>query len=125
MPLEKQLDIADAPPLRVLDICGGGSFSYLTLRDMGYDIGVYDAIEKDGRARAIARCHSEGAIEHLCAGAVHDLMKISTVLGEVYTDIIATPECAPWSRASGKIVPKGFDDPRARLFEKAAAIIAD
>lgn len=54
MPLEKQLDIADAPPLRVLDICGGGSFSYLTLRDMGYDIGVYDAIEKDGRARAIA-----------------------------------------------------------------------
>lgn len=69
--------------------------------------------------------HSEGAIEHLCAGAVHDLMKISTVLGEVYTDIIATPECAPWSRASGKIVPKGFDDPRARLFEKAAAIIAD
>ena len=38
MPLEKQLDITDAPALRVLDICGGGSFSYQTLRDMGYEI---------------------------------------------------------------------------------------
>ena len=50
MPLEKQLDILDAPPMRVLDICGGGSFSYQTLRDMGYDFDVYDSIEKDGNA---------------------------------------------------------------------------
>ena len=31
MPLEKQMDILRAPPMRVLDICGGGSFSYQTL----------------------------------------------------------------------------------------------
>ena len=35
MPIEKQLDIRSALPLRVLDICGGGSFSYQPLRDMG------------------------------------------------------------------------------------------
>ena len=35
MPLEKQLDIMSAPPLRVLDICGGGSFSYQTLSRCG------------------------------------------------------------------------------------------
>ena len=122
MPLEKQLDILDAPALRVLDICGGGSFSYQTLRDMGYDIELYDAIEKDGQARAIARCHSEGGVTHL---SPHNLMKLNTKLGDTYTDIIATPECAPWSRASGKVVPKGFGDARAELFEKAAAIIAD
>ena len=38
MPLENQTDIIDAPALQVLDICGGGSFPYQTLRDMGYDI---------------------------------------------------------------------------------------
>ena len=27
MPLEKQIEIITAPPLTVLDICGGGSFS--------------------------------------------------------------------------------------------------
>ena len=122
MPLEKQLDILDAPPLRVLDISGGGSFSYQTLRDMDYAIELYDAIEKDGQARDIARCHSEGHVTHLHP---HDLMKLNTMLGDTYTDILATPECAPWSRASVKVVPKGFDDERARLFEKAAAIIDD
>ena len=122
MPLEKQLDILSAPPLRVLDICGGGSFSYQTLRDMGYDIDQYDGIEKDPKARAIARCHSDDNVTHL---EPHDLLKLNTKLADTYTDIIATPECAPWSRASGKVVPKGFGDPRAKLFEKAAKIIAD
>ena len=122
MPLEKQLIILDAPALRILDICGGGSFSYQTLRHMGYDIELYDAIEKDGQARAIARCHSE---RYVTLPEPHNLMKLNTKLGDTYTDIIATPECAPWSRASGKVVPKGFNDVRAKLFEKAAAIIAD
>jgi hypothetical protein len=103
MPLEKQMDILRAPPMRVLDICGGGSFSYQTLRDMGYNIELYDAIEIDEKAQAIARCHSEGNVTHLQPS---DLMKVNTRLSDVYTDIIATPECAPWSRASGKIVPK-------------------
>ena len=53
----------------------------------------------------------------------HNLMKMSTTLADTYTDIIATPECAPWSRASES--PKGFDDDRARLFERAADIIRD
>ena len=65
MPLEKQTEIITAPSLKVLDICGGGSFSYQTLRDMGYDIERYHAIEIDPKARAIARCHSEGNVEHL------------------------------------------------------------
>ena len=106
----------------MLDICGGGSFSYQTLRDMGYNIEQYHAIEIDPKARAIARCHSECNVEHL---EPNDLLKIRTELEEVYTDIIATPECAPWSRASGKVVPKGFGDARAELFKKAAAIIKD
>ena len=110
MPLEKQLDILSAPPLRVLDICGGGSFSYQTLRDMGYDIELYDGIEKDPKARAIARYHSAENVTHL---EPHNLLKLNTKLADTYTDIIATPECAPWSRASGKVVPKGFEDPRA------------
>ena len=112
MPLEKQLDILDAPALRVLDICGGGGFSYQTLRDMGYDIELYDSIEKDRQARSIARCHSQKHVTHL---EPNDLMKLNTKLADTYTDIIATPECAPWSRASGKIVPKSFDDERAKL----------
>ena len=48
-------------------------------------------------------------------------MKLNTKLAGTCTDIIVTPECAPWSRASGKVVPKGFNDERAKLFEKAAA----
>ena len=92
MPLEKQLDIFDSEPLRILDICGGGSFSYQTLTDMGYDIQLYDAIEKDPMARGIARWHSKNGVTHL---APHDLMKLSAVLPDTYTDIIATPECAP------------------------------
>ena len=120
MPLEKQLDIFDSEPLRILDICGGGSFSYQTLTDMGYDIQLYDAIEKDPMARGIARWHSKNGVTHL---APHDLMKLSAVLPDTYTDIIATPECAPWSGASH--APKGFKDKRARLFEKAADIIQD
>ena len=122
VPLEKQLSILDAPTLRILDIYGGGSFSYQTLRDMGYAIELYDAIEKDGQARVTARCHSDEYVTHL---EPHDLMKLNKKLGDTYTDIIATLECAPWSRASGKVVPKGFNDVRANLFEKAAAIISD
>ena len=120
MPLGKQLDILAAAPLRVLDICGGGSFSWQTLTDMGYSIDLYDAIEKDTIARGIARMHSHEGVTHL---APHNLMKMNTKLVDTYTDIIATPECAPWSRASES--PKGFEDDRARLFERAADIISD
>ena len=63
MPLEKQMEILRAPPMRVLDICGGGSFSYQTLRYIGYNIELYDAIEIDEKAQAIARCHSEGNVQ--------------------------------------------------------------
>ena len=87
---------------------------------MGYSIELYDAIEKDHVARGIARMHSREGVTHL---APHDLMKMSIHLADTYTDIIATPECAPWSRASES--PKGFDDDRARLFERAAKIIRD
>ena len=103
MPLGKQLDVLAAAPLRVLDICGGGSFSWQTLTDMGYSIELYDAIEKDHVARGIARMHSNEGVTHL---APHNLMKMSTTLADTYTDIIATPECAPWSRASES--PKGI-----------------
>ena len=94
MPLEKQLDIIDAPALglRVLDICGGGRFSFQTLRGMGYEIKVYGSIEKDRQARAIARCHSQKRVTHL---EPNDLMKLNTRLADTYTDIIGTPECAP------------------------------
>ena len=50
-------------------------------------------------------------------------MKLSSVLRDTYTDVIATPECAPWS--GGSHAPKGFKDKRARLLEKAADIIQD
>ena len=120
MPMGKQLDVLAAAPLRVLDICGGGSFSWQTLTDMGYSIELYDAIEKDRVARGIARMHSSEGVTHL---APHNLMKMSTTLADTYTDVIATPECAPWSRASES--PKGFEDDRARLFERAAEIIGD
>ena len=79
---------------------------------------------RQAMARDIARCHSEGHA-HVTHLHPHDLTKLNTKLGGIYTDIIAAPECAPWSRASGKVVPKGFNDERARLFEKAAAIIDD
>ena len=88
----------------------------------GAEIELYDSVEKDRQARAIARCHSQKRVTHL---EPNDLMKLNTKLADTYTDIIATPECAPWSRASGKVVPKGFDDERVKLFEKTAAIIDD
>ena len=81
---------------------------------MGYDIQLYDDIEKDPMARGIARWHSKNGVTHL---APHDLMKLSSVLNATYTDVIATPECAPWSGASH--APNGFKGKRARLFRKA------
>ena len=90
------------------------------LTDMGYIIELYNAIEKDHIARGITRMHLNEGVMHL---ALHDLMKMSACLADTYMDIIATPECAPWSRSNEP--PKGFDDDRAHLFEQAADIIRD
>ena len=89
---------------------------------MGYNIEKYHAFEIDPKVRAVVRCHTECNVVHL---EPNDALKIRTSLGEVCTDVIATPECAPWSRANGKVVPKGSSDARVKLFKKAAAIIKD
>ena len=122
MPISEQIDKMSACPLRFLEICGGASLSYHTLRNLGYDFELFHSIEIDEKARDIATAHSAGAVSHM---APHDLYLIPDVLMTTYTDILVTTECGPWSRASGPVPPKGFKDPRAQLFIKACAILRD
>ena len=122
MPISKQVSIFGAQPLRFLEIYGGASFSYHTLRNLGFDFDIYHSIEKDKMACAIARAHSHGAVQH---PQPQDLLLQPDALPIAYTAILITAECCPWSRASGPVPPGGFNDPRAELFVKACRIIAD
>ena len=122
MPVSRMVSTFSAAPLRFLEICGGASFSYHTLRNLGYDFEIYHSIELDPKARAVARAHSNAAVHHPLP---HDLLLQPDSLTESYTDILVTTECGPWSRASGPKPPRGFLDPRAQLFIKACAIIHD
>ena len=119
-PLSKQLDILAAKPLRFLELCGGASFSYKTLTNMGYEFELYHSIEYDYKACAVARAHSNGFVQH---PQPQDLLAHPTRMKVTYTDILATTECGPWSRASGPVPPRGFNGPRAKLFLKACDII--
>ena len=38
-------------PLRVLELCAGVSRSYAVIRDMGYGVAVWHAVESDSRTR--------------------------------------------------------------------------
>ena len=105
MPITEQIDIISASPLRFLEICGGASLSYHTLRNLGYDFELFHSIEIDKKARDIAKAHSAGAVSHM---APHDLYLMPGVLLTTYTDILVTTECGPWSSASGPAPPEGF-----------------
>ena len=122
MPVSKQVSIFSSQPLRFLEICGGASFSYHTLTDLGYEFELYDSIEIDPMARAVAKAHSHNRVRH---PQPHDLLLCPDALPTTYTDMLVTTECGPWSRASGPVPPRGFNDPRARLFVKSCDIIRD
>ena len=79
-------------------------------------------IQWRGQARAVAKAHSGNQVDH---PEPHDLLLCSDLLPETYTDMLITTECGPWSRASGPVPPRGFNDPRAKLFVKSCAIIQD
>ena len=123
LPLQNLLTNLHLPPQRVLDLCSGISPAYHTMRDLGYDYSEYHASESDDVMRKVADYSSQGIIEHLW----HDMLAMPDELPLVYDVIIATPECGPWSVASGPKPPKGFDEPtqRPQLFKKACTIIND
>ena len=122
--LSELLDTFEEEQLRFLSICSGGCFEYHTLRDLGHEFALFHAIEWDETARDVARAHSDGFVLFL---EPHDLYKMDVHLPRVYTDINATPECAPWTRLldGTPAGPQGFKDPRAALFMICCAIIRD
>ena len=98
MPVSKQVSIFGSAPLRFLEICGGASFSFHTLTNLGYDFVLYHSIEIDPMARGVAKAHSDNQVQH---PHPHDLLLCSDLLTTTYTDVLVTNECGPWSRASG------------------------
>ena len=96
--------------------------SYKTLTNMGYEFELYHSIEYDAKACVVALAHSIGFVQH---PQPQDLLAHPTKMKVTYTDILATTECGPWGRASGPVPPRGFNDPRAKLFLKACDIIND
>jgi hypothetical protein len=103
--------------LRVLDLCAGASKSYAVFRDQGWRITAWDAVENNPHARAVAEALFGGKVRHVSADVC------GWRCTEYYDVILAGPPCQPWSRASHN--PKGFNDPRARVFAECTRIVRE
>ena len=104
-------------PLRVLELCAGVSGSYAVLRDMGYIVAAWHAVESDPKTRMVVDYMYDGAVKH-----VGDDVKGFNVT-EQYDVVMAGPPCQPWSRANPNAL--GFDDDRADVFIQCAGMVQD
>ena len=105
--------------LRALDLCAGSSSSYATLRDLGWNIEMWHAVESSDTARAVAEENFRGKVLHVAT----DVADFSADGEEApqYDVILAGPPCQPWSRANRKAM--GFADDRATAFIHCCRII--
>ena len=51
--------------LRVLELCAGVSGSYAVIRDMGYRVATWHAVESDGKTRMVVDYMYDGAMKHV------------------------------------------------------------
>ena len=102
-------------PLRVLELCAGMSGSYGVLVDLGYKIGVWDAVESDSAVADVAK-KAYPQLRHVGRDVV-----AFRVDGKYYL-VLVGPPCQPWSRAAG-VSAKGFRDKRAKPFKAMCATI--
>ena len=106
-----------SPPLRVLELCAGLSGSHGVIRDMGYAINFWHAVESDEKTRKVAEAMimSRGKVKHVCHNT--EDMEIESI----YDVALAGPPCQPWSRANPEAAE--FDDDRAEVFIRCAGLI--
>ena len=93
------------------------SGSYAVMRDMGYRIAAWHAVEPDPTTRVVVDYMYDGAVKH-----VGDEVKGFNVT-EQYDVVMAGPPCQPWSRSNPDAL--GFDDNRADVFIQCEEKIQD
>ena len=87
------------------------------LRDMGYIVAAWHAVESDPKTRMVVDYMYDGAVKH-----VGDDVKGFNVTQQ-YDVVMAGPPCQLWSRANPDAL--GFDDDRGDVFIQCAGIIQD
>ena len=104
-------------PLRVLELCAGVSRSYAVVRDMGYRVATWHAVESDNKMGMVVDNMYDGAVKHVG----DDVGKFNVT--QAYDVVMIGPPCQPWSRANPEAL--GFDDERADVLIQCAGIIQD
>ena len=108
-------------PLSVLATCSGCSLAYCSLRNLGYTVSKWHAVEIDPQCRDVAATIVPP--EQLLHLAPHDSTKVLPLIeGSIYDLHISTPPCQPWSRLQDS--PMGFGDTRSAPFKADASIFA-
>ena len=102
-------------PLRVLGLCAGVSGSCAVIRDMGYRVTTWHAVESDNKTRMVVDYMYAGAVRHVR----DDVGKFNVT--QEYDVVMVGPPCQPWSKANPEAL--GFDDERADVFIQCAGII--
>ena len=111
-------------PIKVFSACSGGSFAYSSMRNLGFQISTWTAVEIDPVTRKLARSIvPSDALRHV---SPTDIKQLATsahpFLAEHYDVYLDTCPCKPWSSLRYK--PAGFNDARADAMVASMNILA-
>lgn len=119
--LEHLAEIADriqSDPLNVVDLCAGVSPAAIIMRDLGWNINTWLAIEPNKWCKQVASAHTP-QIQHI--DYVHQLTNDQIEAMTNIDMILASPPCKHFSVAPDE--PKGFDSIDGQTFEQTATAV--